>query len=552
MRNLPNDFKRFFITIRKNLILILILSFAGFLRFWKVTEIPPLWVDEIPNGILSFEILKFGILKHIFLPKLLAAHEGPMLAYTLTLPIYFFGFTNFALRIPFPIFGVLSILLTYIFIKNFYNKKIALLTVFLLTIFPSHIFFSRIGFEYIIVNSMTLFAIIFLQKFTENKLRRYFYLFSLVVGIGIATRLSFFLFTIPLIFLWQKIFKLKLKRIGFTHLFVCLLIIFFVGIYPYLFSNLMNDGFTIQFLLQKFPQTTEGINLLDIPGNLKMNLQTIIPQFFRGQYFYLNFNSISLEIFLLSFLIFITTFIIRRKDKNYTFLKKDFFLISFILLTGFLFSTITITTFRHGDHLMLTPFYLTISGKVLHEFFYSKKFRKIFIVFGTIILLFIVYDFYNFFTYFYSSSTWERKNIDVSSPLFDYVCIEKVKDLADFLSDQTYSFLIIDDPNVLHLNLKWYGNFSWGKMVNLLEYTENVTLTTQIVTSKLEKFIHEENSLYIFTTDDCLRFGPIHWFYKKVNVKEIFFEIAEKYEKTPEKIGEITSNGYVLYEIYKI
>jgi 4-amino-4-deoxy-L-arabinose transferase-like glycosyltransferase len=131
---------------------------------------------------------------------------------------------------------VLTILLTYWFVREFYDKKMAFLASFFVTIFPSHIFLSRIGFEYIIVNFFGLLAMFFLIKFVKSKRKKYLYFFSIVAGFGIATRLSFFLFLIPLLLLSKIFFKISLKKLDKKDLLFCFLIIC-LFIYPYIFYS---------------------------------------------------------------------------------------------------------------------------------------------------------------------------------------------------------------------------------------------------------------------------------------------------------------------------
>jgi 4-amino-4-deoxy-L-arabinose transferase-like glycosyltransferase len=537
---------------KMNIVFFLILLLAVFLRVWKFTELPPLWVDEIPNGILASEIIEYGIIKHLFFPKLLAAHEGPILSLVLIPSIYFLGFTTLSLRLPFPIFGVLTIVLTYYVAKNLYNKKIALLTCFFLTIFPSHIYFSRAGFEYIIITFFALLAVFFLNKFLKRKKKEFLYFLSLVSGLGVATRLSFILFLFPFTLLFTKLFKIKLN-IKWYDLLICFALLF-SGIYPYIFSNL-NAEFTVPLLLKYFPKTTEGVNLLDIGGNLLTNFSLTIPQFFKGQFFYLNFNSLFFIIFLFSFVFFLTKLLFKlqfRLDEKY--LRADILLVGTIGTISILLSTVTLTTFRHGDYLMLAPFFMIIISKSFFEIFtFVRKYsRKIFYFLILIASILFFYEVHNFFNNFYLSQ-FQPERITPTSPLFDIICITSADKLANSISQFNYSHILVDDSNVLYFNLRWYGKIPKSKIDAMLYYTEDIQITKQRMIEKLQNAMKDKDVLYVITSNNCLRFGPIHNFYKKINPKAVFFNVLEQNNKTGILKGEILSpSGHVIYEIYQV
>ena len=139
-------------------LLFCIVTFAFFIRIYRVSEIPPaLSWDEVSIGYNAYSILTTGRDEHgKFLPLDSFASYGdykPPLAIYLTVPsVVIFGLNEFAVRFPSVLFGTLTVLITYFLIKELFSNSLfiihySLLTSFLLSISPWHIQLSRAGFE---------------------------------------------------------------------------------------------------------------------------------------------------------------------------------------------------------------------------------------------------------------------------------------------------------------------------------------------------------------------------------------------------------------------
>jgi 4-amino-4-deoxy-L-arabinose transferase-like glycosyltransferase len=151
-----------FIEKRKYLFLAIVLLLGAFLRLYKVSEVPPgLYVDEISNAYNGYEILTKGADEHgVKFPLWFQAfgeYKMPMFIYTVAGSIAIFGRTDFAVRFPAVVSGILTILVFYFFIENlaslgrkylpFAPPIMALAATFFLAISTWHIHFSRGGFE---------------------------------------------------------------------------------------------------------------------------------------------------------------------------------------------------------------------------------------------------------------------------------------------------------------------------------------------------------------------------------------------------------------------
>ena len=137
------------------ILLICITVFAFFLRTNRISFNPPsLSWDEVSIGYNAYSILKTGKDEHgKFLPLDTFVAYGdykPPLAIYLTVPsVAIFGLNEFSVRLPSAFFGTLTIVLTYLLVKELFKKNqyLALLSSILLAISPWHINLSRAGFE---------------------------------------------------------------------------------------------------------------------------------------------------------------------------------------------------------------------------------------------------------------------------------------------------------------------------------------------------------------------------------------------------------------------
>ena len=107
------------------MVLILILMLAAVLRFYQLGQIPPsLNWDEVSNGYNAYSILKTARDEHgNFLPLTFRAfgdYNPALSVYTLVPSIALFGLNEFAVRFPSALLGTLTVLLTYLMVKQLF------------------------------------------------------------------------------------------------------------------------------------------------------------------------------------------------------------------------------------------------------------------------------------------------------------------------------------------------------------------------------------------------------------------------------------------------
>jgi 4-amino-4-deoxy-L-arabinose transferase-like glycosyltransferase len=166
-----------------------ILILAAGLRFWKLGSVPPgLTPDEAALGYNAFSILNTGRDEYgEMLPVIFRSFGDfkPGLYVYLTVPfVAILGLTEFAVRLPSAIAGILAVFLIYLVVwefikydKNLKTKKneklhtpstihhsLPLLSAFLLAVSPWHIHYSRGAWEVNLALTLTLVGIYFFLK----------------------------------------------------------------------------------------------------------------------------------------------------------------------------------------------------------------------------------------------------------------------------------------------------------------------------------------------------------------------------------------------------
>jgi 4-amino-4-deoxy-L-arabinose transferase-like glycosyltransferase len=130
------------------LLLGLIFVIALFLRFYRLDVTPKgVLLDESFNGVDILQILSGAR------PIFLTANNGreALFIYIQALSVFAFGQTDWALRIPSAIIGMLTILSSYLLARRLFDRRVALLTCGWLAVSLWHVMYSRIGLRTIML-----------------------------------------------------------------------------------------------------------------------------------------------------------------------------------------------------------------------------------------------------------------------------------------------------------------------------------------------------------------------------------------------------------------
>lgn len=220
-----------------NVIFICIVLLALIIRLYYFfqTLSQPLWWDEAEYLCMA-KAWAFN-LDYNFLSV------RPVLFPLLTSLLFKMSYSEFLPRLMIMVFSIASVIGMYFLGKEFYNKKVGLLSSFLMAIFWMDIFFSlRLLVD---VPSLTffIFSTLFFYKYLKTDSHKALYIGSVIIALGVLFRLSTGIFLIC--FLLYLIFTQKFSFIKKKELWIAG-IIFMLILLPYVIWGYMQfNGFVI-------------------------------------------------------------------------------------------------------------------------------------------------------------------------------------------------------------------------------------------------------------------------------------------------------------------
>lgn len=223
---------------------IVLLAFV--VRIFAISDNPPsLNWDEVSHGYNAYSILTTGMdewgEKFPIIFKAYGDFKLPVYIYTLVPFIKIFGLNEFAVRLPSVLAGTITVLLTYLLVKQIFKKNhsafsiehLAIISAFLVAIEPWSLFLSRGAFEANLALCLFLAGLYFFFRFINSYNSYFLILASLFLSLTVWTYNSYRIFTplilVVLFFLWKKeivdIFRSR-KSIIHYSLFIILFFVF--------------------------------------------------------------------------------------------------------------------------------------------------------------------------------------------------------------------------------------------------------------------------------------------------------------------------------------
>jgi len=193
-------------------LILLIISFT--LIFFNFNLIPKnISFDEI-----AFTRLALSLNNSNYIPySELATGHSTLYFYIILISFKIFGISNFALRLPSAIFGILSILVFFAILKNTFNEVnkpfYSFIGGFILITSRWFINFSRFSFEATFLLFIELLSLLFILLFIKKKNYLFIFLSGLFAG------LSFLSYTPGRIFFLLPAFLLLIKKTKIKYYF---------------------------------------------------------------------------------------------------------------------------------------------------------------------------------------------------------------------------------------------------------------------------------------------------------------------------------------------
>jgi len=229
---------------RENNFLFLIIILAVSLRIFSLTQNPPsLNWDEVSHGYNAYSILKTGRDEWgNFLPVIFRAYGDyklPVYIYLTTISEFFIGVSPLAVRLPSALAGVVTVIFTYLLVKELFDRRVALLSGLLVAVEPWSLFLSRGAFEANVALAFIVIGTYFLLRSfrTGYDLLLSTFFLGLSVWTYNSARVFVPLFLLALLIIYRErlkdIYKVNF-RIIHTSLFIILL--FFLPMFWQLLS----------------------------------------------------------------------------------------------------------------------------------------------------------------------------------------------------------------------------------------------------------------------------------------------------------------------------
>ncbi len=190
---------RIYFSKKTNILLLVIILIAFFLRIFNITTNPPgVHADEADSGYNAYSILKtgkdfYGNFLPIQITGFAENFRTPLSTY-LTIPfVAILGLSILSIRLPAVVFGVVFVVSVFYLVRKMFSEKTALIAAALSAVNPWAVHVSRAYADHILALDFFLLGIIIFLH-SRNNIKKY------IVG-GIILSLSFFSYHAPKIFL---------------------------------------------------------------------------------------------------------------------------------------------------------------------------------------------------------------------------------------------------------------------------------------------------------------------------------------------------------------
>ena len=137
------------------ILVILIFLFAAFLRLYNLGA-PSFWIDEMNHVYVTKSIEKDGSLN---LPSGERYGRAKLFSYATAFSAKIFGVNEFGVRFASTLFGLIALLVLYLFAVKFLGKEIALVSLFLLALIPYEVGWARTARFYTLFQTFTILTV---------------------------------------------------------------------------------------------------------------------------------------------------------------------------------------------------------------------------------------------------------------------------------------------------------------------------------------------------------------------------------------------------------
>lgn len=302
----------------------------------------------------------------------------------LLLPFFqLFGVNVFALRFMSIVFGIGTLLFTFYFLRTFFNRLVAFLTIFFLILQPSFLLFTKMGYSDSILNLFFAALLLLFAKYYAKRKSAYLYLFAFIAGVGLWTKIVFIWAILGFFVSWLILYRRDM-RVSFRQ-FLFSLALFGLGVAPLAYANFALGGSTVQKIATAlhgayYHDHNTYVNNYEFINNISKRIHQFLGMYsgydFDVFYPYGSLKVITIFPFLfLCALIALSLLAFKYKKQLYGKHTMFIMLLFTILFLGLCF---TVSIFRPKHLLFLAPLpEIILSLFIVHLFNFLKRLSSV-------------------------------------------------------------------------------------------------------------------------------------------------------------------------------
>lgn len=218
--------------------LVLVFAIALIVRMWNLGIYPDaIDEDEMALGYYGYSLLtrgtdEYGNIFPIYFESV-GDYKYGLYSYLTIIPVSIFGLNAFSARAVAALAGAFSVIVIYFLaLEIFRNKKFAHLSAFILALSPIHIHFSRVAYNNVLGSLFATISILFLIKWLKK-----------VKNINLVASIAFYILAI---------YSYQAYRILMPVVFVALILLYSIKQAHYLKSRVLVSTLAILIVLLSF------------------------------------------------------------------------------------------------------------------------------------------------------------------------------------------------------------------------------------------------------------------------------------------------------------
>jgi len=470
------------------------------------------------------------------LPLLFHPYHAAGMSYLILPWMYLLDVNVYAIRTGTIVYGFITLILLFIFVKKISNVYFAAISFFMLATNPSFIISVREGLVHISLPMLfSVLSLFLFNIYRDKKNLFYMFLVGLTLGLGMSCHSSFiyFITAMSVVVFIKIIFKRNRKKLLQITLFFLGI---FIGSGLLILGNLRNNFSTIKEFESRILQTPMGINNTEYFENLKARIRNSIDliegiafqDYEGGQNWYSYKNKFNLYLLIISII-----FVLYKKIFVRVKLLKVIDLL-LLLLVFMVVSPFTLNKHEYSHVLSILPVLAILSGwtvyYLFHNSMYSQSKSGEWIKYIACVIIIFVIGFKNLASISaYHSFIKRTGGVGIYS--------DAIYKLSDWLETNNYNIVVAGD---------------WGFSANIEFHTKRKILVDWIypsndsfpLTNELEliyyfkNLFNEPNKIFIFRYR-TKNFNIVNTFAKKINKKLVLIKTFFRRDNVP------------IYQVYK-